>query len=145
MVLFKSKNKISVVIFAVIAMLAVGLFGCTYGFPKGFDKDECIKKAEEIINIVNTKDYDAVHAFLRDDLEEKVTAEDFKQSWESKLNKIGEFKKFGKPVLSGEMEKDTGKEFAMVVYYCYYEAGEAIYTVYFDSDMEMTSISMQLD
>lgn len=126
-------------------VLALGLLSCTYGFPEGFDKDECIEKAEEIIEVVNTKNYEAVHALLRDDLKENVTSEDLKVAWENKLDKIGVFEKFGNPVLSGEMDSETGEEFAMIVYYCFYEEGEAIYTIYFDSDMEMTSISMKLD
>ena len=126
-------------------VFSLGLLGCTYGFPEGFDKDECIEKAEDIIEVVNTKNYAAVHALLRDDLEENVTAEDFKEAWDNKLDKIGAFEKFGNPVLSGEIDTETGEEFAMIVFYCYYEDGEAIYTIYFDSNMEMTSISMKLD
>ena len=139
------KNKSIITIFLIISVLLTGVLGCTYGFPKGFDKDTCTTKAENIIEVINSKDYETLHSMIRSDLQENITAEDFAEAWDAKLDKIGAFKEYGNPVLSGEFDRNTGEEFAMVVYYCYYEDGEAIFTIYFDSDMEMTSISMKLD
>ena len=131
-----------------VALTAATLFlmaGCTYGFPEGYDKEECIEKCEEIIGIVNTKDYELLHSMIREDLQDNVSAKDFDEAWGKKLEKLGEFEKFGNPVLSGETDLDTGEDFAMIAYYCYYENGEAVFTIYFDSDMELTSIAMKLD
>lgn len=131
-------------VLTVIIIMAVRMTACTYGFPSGFDKEKCIKRAEEIIEIVNSRDYETLHSILRDDLKENVTVDDFREAWDVRLDKVGEFKKFGKPVLSGETDMDTGDDFAMVVYYCYYENGKATFTIYFDSNMEMTSISAMI-
>lgn len=126
-----------------VILLMAGLFGCTYGFPEGYDKDTVTDKAEEMIELVNTLDYEAIAAALREDMQERVTAEDFENAWGKKLTKLGGFKKFGTPVLSGEMDTDTGEEFALVAYKCYYENGSATFTVYFDSNMEMTAIYLK--
>jgi len=138
-----SKMRFLAIVLTVAAILSMA--GCTYGFPDGYDKEECIKKCEEIIGVVNTKDYEAIHSMIREDLQDNVSAKDFEDAWGKKLNALGAFKKFGNPVLSGETDFETGEDFAMIAYYCYYEKGEAVYTIYFDSDMEMTSIAMKLD
>lgn len=141
-ILKQMKNKFYI---AILIILFTGIFACTYGFPKGFDKDEYTKEAEKIIEVVNTRDYAAVYGMLRTDMQENISPDDLKNAWDGNLEKLGAFEKFGNPVLSGEADTEKGEEFAMIVYYCYYENGKAIYTIYLDDEMEMTSISMKLD
>lgn len=140
----KKSNKILMVTALIIAFL-LGTAGCTYGFPEEFDKDECIKKCEEIINVANSLDFEKLHSMIREDLQENITPEDFEKAWGKKYEALGEFEKFGNPVLSGDIDKEKGDIFAMIAYYCYYENGEAVFTIFLDTDMELTSISMKLD
>lgn len=140
----KKSNKILMVTALIIAFL-LGTAGCTYGFPEEFDKDECIKKCEEIINVANSLDFKKLHSMIREDLQENITPEDFEKAWGKKYEALGEFEKFGNPVLSGDIDKEKGDIFAMIAYYCYYENGEAVFTIFLDTDMELTSISMKLD
>lgn len=144
MMVLKKKNRILKTALMTIIMVLC-FFGCTYGFPEGYDKDECVAECEDIISVVNTLDFEKLHSMLREDLRDNITPQDFSDAWEQKLEKLGEFVKFGNPVLSGEMDNETGEEFAMIAYYCYYENGKAVFTIYFDSNMELTSISMKLD
>lgn len=140
----KKSNKILMVTALIIAFL-LGTAGCTYGFPEEFDKDECIKKCEEIINVANSLDFEKLHSMIREDLQENITPEDFEKAWGKKYEALGEFEKFGNPVLSGDIDKEKGDIFAMIAYYCYYENGEAVFTIFLDTDMELTSISMKLE
>ena len=137
------KNVLWAVMTALV--LSLGSFGCTYGFPEEFDKDECTKKCEEIIEVANTQDFEKLHSMLREDMQDNVEPADFEDAWGKKFNALGEFKKFGTPVLSGDVDPENGAIFAMIAYYCYYENGEAVFTIFLDTDMEMTSIAMKLD
>ena len=128
-----------------IMVLAFGVVGCTYGFPEEFDKDECIRKCEEIIEVANTQDFEVLHSMLREDMQDNVEPADFEDAWGKKFNALGEFEKFGTPVLSGDVDPENGAIFAMIAYYCYYEKGEAVFTIFLDTDMQMTSIAMKLD
>lgn len=139
------KSKKILMVTALIIAFMFGTAGCTYGFPEEFDKDECIKKCEEIINVANSLDFGKLHSMIREDLQENITPEDFEKAWGKKYEALGEFEKFGNPVLSGDIDKEKGDIFAMIAYYCYYENGEAVFTIFLDTDMEMTSISMKLD
>lgn len=141
----KSNKRFLVVTVAMIIVLMFGVTGCTYGFPEEFDKDECIEKCEEIIGVANTQDFEKLHSMLREDMQDNVSPKDFEDAWGKKFNALGEFKKFGNPVLSGEVDPEKSAVFAMIAYYCYYENGEAVFTIYLDTDMEMTSIAMKLD
>ena len=129
----------------IILVLSLGSFGCTYGFPEEFDKDECITKCEEIIEVANTQDFEKLHSMLREDMQDNVEPADFTDAWGKKFEVLGEFEKFGTPVLSGDVDPENGAIFAMIAYYCYYENGEAVFTIFLDTDMEMTSIALKLD
>jgi len=126
-------------------MFITGICGCTYGFPEDFDKEEVITAAEEVIAVVNEYDYEGLVALIREDLQDNVTAEEFKEEWDEALKELGEFESFGTPVLSGETDMNTGDDFALVAYRCYYAEGKATFTVYFDSNMEMTAIYLKID
>ena len=142
-VLKSNKSFFAVIVMIIVLML--GVIGCTYGFPEEFDKDECIEKCEEIIEVANTQDFEKLHSMLREDMQDNVTPADFVDAWGEKYKALGEFEKFGNPVLSGDVDPENGAVFAMIAYYCYYENGEAVFTIFLDTDMEMTSIAMKLD
>jgi len=140
--------RIKVIRKSIVALMAVVLMsvcGCTYGFPEDYDKDEVIKAAEEVIAVVNTYDYEGLVELLRDDLQDNITAEEFKESWDEALRGLGEFESFGTPVLSGETDMNTGEDFALCAYRCYYKDGKATFTLYFDSNLELTAIYLKVD
>jgi len=126
-------------------MFITGICGCTYGFPEGFDKDEVIKAAEDVIAVVNAYDYEGLFELIRDDLKDNITASEFEESWDEALRELGEFESFGTPVLSGETDMNTGDDFALVAYRCYYAEGKATITTYFDSNLELTAIYLQIE
>ncbi len=137
------KKRLLTIIITLV--LALGSFGCTYGFPEEFDKEECTKKCEEIIAVANTQDFEMLHSMLREDMQDNVEPADFEDAWGKKFEMLGAFEKFGTPVLSGDVDPENGAIFAMIAYYCYYENGEAVFTIFLDTDMEMTSIALKLD
>ncbi len=137
--------KKSIIMIMAGIMLAIGAFGCTYGFPEGFDKEKVIARAEEIIAVVNEYDYEGLAALLREDMQENVSAEEFEEFWDEAFKELGEFESFGTYVLSGETDMTTGDDFALIAYRCYYAEGKATFTIYFDSNMEMTAIYLQID
>ena len=106
---------------------------------------ETAKKCEEIIGVANSQDFEKLHSMLREDMQDNVGPADFEDAWGKKFKALGEFEKYGTPVLSGDVDPENGAIFAMIAYYCYYEKGEAVFTIFLDTDMEMTSIAMKLD
>lgn len=141
----KIRKVFTTMIIGAAVTAIIGLCGCTYGFPESFDKDEVIKATEDVIAVASAYDYEGIVELIRDDLKDNVTAEEFEESWDEALRALGDFKSFGTPVLSGETDMNTGEDFALCAYRCYYEDGKATFTVYFDSNMEMTAIYLKIE
>lgn len=139
------KIKKNIIVIMAGIMLAIGALGCTYGFPEGFDKETVTARAKEIIAVVNEYDYVGLAALLREDMQDNVSAEEFEESWDEALRELGEFEEFGTCVLSGETDMNTGEDFALIAYRCYYAEGKATFSIYFDSNMEMTAIYLKID
>ena len=55
---------------------------------------DVIARAEALVGVINTKDYPAVVAELRDDLEASITAEQLESAWGAALDKAGAFVSF---------------------------------------------------
>jgi len=119
------------------------IFSCgTPNLPKGFDSEEVENRTREIIKVINTKDYDDIHALIKEDLQALTTPEQLKEGWAPMLDNAGEFIEINELILSGERgEKDIF--FAMAIVKCEYENDNHIYTFYFDDNMELVGLYMK--
>ena len=104
---------------------------------------DVIARAEALVGVINTKDYPAVVAELRDDLEASITAEQLESAWGASLDKAGAFVSFSKEAAASQKNESTGENYAVVVLVCKYENSTLTYTVSMDKDLEIVGMYMK--
>ncbi len=108
-----------------------------------YDENEVIDRAKEVVNVINTHDYDAIQAELRDDLEDKVTPDQLKSAWEKTLSDAGDFQDYKSITTVGQKSKSTGEDYAQVVLVCNYENSTLIYTIVMDANLDIVGMYLK--
>ena len=101
-----------------------------------FDEDAAIQHAKEVIDIVNTKDYEAIYNAFGDDVKKLLTVDSIKASFEPILDPLGTFVAFESAKAIGSVDKD-GKEFINVYVKTIYKDVTHVYNVAFDRDLSL--------
>ncbi|MEA5026922.1 MAG: DUF3887 domain-containing protein [Erysipelotrichaceae bacterium] len=129
---------------SLLLFLAVILFGCSgSSLPKGFDEDEVISKAKDVVAVINTQDYTAVVSLLRSDLQGQVTAEQLQEAWGSYLDAAGDFKEFKTIVTKSQTDSATKEEYAVVVLETVYQNSTRVFTLSFNQELELVGLYMK--
>ena len=108
-----------------------------------FDKDEVTDKAKAVVEVINTKDYAAIIALFRSDLQDQITADQLQQAFDEQLEAAGTFSDFKSIVIKSENDKSTNEEYAVVILEAVYENKTLIYTISFDTDLELVGLYMK--
>lgn len=128
-------------VFVLIAASLMVLAGCSGKVPDGYDKDRLTQRAKEIVETINTLDYNAVVLELRADLQPQITAQSLSDAWNGKLSAAGAFKDYKNIAYTSAKSGDV--VYAVVVLNCTYENDSATYTFSFDSDYELVGLYMK--
>jgi hypothetical protein len=75
----------------IAAVLTLTMAACAAKSAFDFDEDAAIKRAKEIIDIVNTKDYEAIFNAFGDDVRKLTTVDGIKASFAPILDTLGAF------------------------------------------------------
>lgn len=127
---------------ACLILAAALLTGCASAqLAEGFDKDAVIEKAKQTVDVINTLDYAAMTALMRDDLEAQLSSDKLKENWDKKLTELGAFDKIDNVTVVGQ--KTQVADYAVAVVVAKYKNGNAIYTLSFDKDMELAGMYMK--
>lgn len=108
-----------------------------------FDKDEVTDKAKAVVEVINTKNYAAIIALFRSDLQDQITADQLQQAFDEQLEAAGTFSDFKSIVIKSENDKSTNEEYAVVILEAVYENKTLIYTISFDTDLELVGLYMK--
>lgn len=108
-----------------------------------FDKDNVIARAKEVVDTINTLDYDAVSALVREDLRDQLPAETLRDAWEPTLSESGTFVEYKKVATVGQKSQSTGEDYAMAILTCAYENATRIFTVVMDTDLAVVGLYMK--
>jgi hypothetical protein len=133
------RKKMSVLIVAAVFLTLAA--GCAGKVPDGYDKDRLTQRAKEVVETINTLDYNAVILELRQDLQSQITPESLSDAWDANLSALGAFKDYKN--IAYTSTKSGNIVYAVVVLNCTYENGSAIYTLSFDSDYELVGLYMK--
>lgn len=138
-------RKKQVLLTVAIAWLLILLSGCSTVQPlaDSFVEDDVIARAKSVVEIINTLDYAAMTAEIREDLQSQLSADQIKTSWDARLSSIGSFKEYKSIIVTGTKSKTTGEDYATVILICAYEDGTATYTLSFDTDMQLVGLYMR--
>ena len=135
-------KKTAVLLLALAMLFSLAACGASKLSDEYVEAD-VIARAEALVGVINTKDYPAVVAELRDDLEASITAEQLESAWGASLDKAGAFVSFSKEAAASQKNESTGENYAVVVLVCKYENSTLTYTVSMDKDLEIVGMYMK--
>lgn len=105
-----------------------------------YDETAVIDRAKEVVDVINTQDFEAIRSELRDDLESNVTSAELETAWGAKLAEAGNFKDYKSTTTVGQKSKSTGEDYATAVLVCEYENATLTYTITMDADLEIVGM-----
>lgn len=135
------KRKIGITLACLILVTALFAGCASTKLADGFDKDAVIEKAKQTVDVINTLDYAAMTALMRDDLEAQLSADKLKEAWDKKLTELGAFEKYDSVTVIGQKTQEA--DYAVAVVVAKYKNGNAVYTLSFDKDMELAGMYMK--
>ena len=133
-----------VLLSALALVLILSLAACSSSkLADGFKEDEVLAKAKNVVETINTLDYDAVVAFVRSDLQSQLTAETLESAWDAQLRDAGAFKEFKSTSAYGQKSKSTGEDYAVCILVCSYENATRTFTISMDKDLAIVGLYMK--
>lgn len=120
------------------------LFGCSGNkLSDKFDEQEVLNKGKEVVNVINTRQYEDVIALLREDLQSQITADQLVTAWDDQIVAAGEFEKIKNTAIESQEDSVTKEEYVTVVLEAVYAEDTLIYTLSFDEDLMMIGLYMK--
>jgi hypothetical protein len=131
------RKKMSVLIVAAVFLTLAA--GCAGKVPDGYDKDRLTQRAKEVVETINTLDYNAVILELRQDLQSQITPESLSDAWDANLSALGAFKDYKNIAYTS-----TNRQHRLCGCRAHCRMKTiAIYTLSFDSDYELVGLYMK--
>lgn len=118
--------------------MALTFTACGASFS--YDKEEAVKKAEEIVDLTNKRDYQAIYNLMPAELQSQVSADELKKGWDPMLDASGTFVEYSAQT-SGLTQK--GVNYIVVVVSAKYEKETRIFTISFTTDMVLAGLFMK--
>lgn len=106
-----------------------------------YDKDAAIKSAQELIEVTNTKDYQAVVDMLPENLQAQISADILKEGCDSLLTASGAFVEYGDATTTGVTQNNVN--YIVVVVPCKYENDTRTFTITYTTDLEIAALEMK--
>lgn len=135
-------KKALIFLFAIALILSLAACGESK-LADAFSEEEVIANAESYVETINTLDFEAVVAGLREDLQSQVTAESLESAWGPLLDKAGKFEKYTTVVVYGQKDKTTQEDYAVCVLVCKYENASRTFTLSMDKDYKFIGLYMK--
>ncbi len=135
-------KKALIFLFAIALILSLAACGESK-LADAFSEEEVIANAESYVETINTLDFEAVVAGLREDLQSQVTAGSLESAWGPLLDKAGKFEKYTTVVVYGQKDKTTQEDYAVCVLVCKYENASRTFTLSMDKDYKFIGLYMK--
>lgn len=120
------------------------LFGCSGNkLSDKFDEQEVLDKGKEVVDVINTRQYEDVIALLREDLRSQITADQLVTAWDDQIVAAGEFDKIRNTAIESQEDSVTKEEYVTVILEAIYAEDTLIYTLSFDEDLMMIGLYMK--
>lgn len=129
----------------IAALLAVCLLlgACAPKLSEKFSADELTRQAEADIALINTRDFDAVVARVREDLRANLTAASLEEAWGAALDSLGAYAGVKSAGTTGTTDKQTGEAYGVTVTVAEYENGAATFTLTYNEALELVGLYMK--
>mgnify|MGYP001485587239 CR=1 FL=1 len=139
----KKQSLLLLALAVVILLIYYGQSRDTRELPAGFEQESVRARAEEIVADINSRDYEAVTALTREDLQGDLNAADLSGSLDDLLDKAGEFQSFDTEQFSSTTDRETKEAYASAVLKAIYKYEEYTYTVVLDQKLELVALSVK--
>lgn len=124
-----------------VLVLALSFVGCSSNkLAEIYSEDDVIARAKEVVDVINSLDYDVMNAQLREDLQDQLTAEQLQEVWSDQLTEAGAFEEYESTVTMGQKSKSTGEDYATAILTGKYENSSLTFTIVMDQDMEIVGM-----
>jgi hypothetical protein len=131
-------------VFFYVLLYTVILSGCaSTKLSESYDENTVIERGKEVVEIINTQNFDLVNAELRDDLEDQLTADQLKDAMEQKLIDAGSFLEYQSTSILGQKSKSTGEDYATVVLVGKYENSTLVFTITMNSNLDLVGLYLK--
>jgi len=132
--------KLKRILFIVVTFSVI-LSACTS--PKladSYDENAVIDRAKDVVKMINSQNFDAVNAELREDLQDQLTSTQLKDAIGQKMIDAGTFVDFQTISTLGQKSKSTGEDYATVVLVAEYESSPIVFTISMDSNLDIVGL-----
>ena len=105
-----------------------------------YDENIVTERAKEVVEMINSQDYDKVNAEIRDDLQDRLTSNQLKDAIGAKLVEAGAFIEYQSITTLGQKSKTSGEDYATVVLVGKYEKSTIVFTITMDSNLDIVGL-----
>jgi len=105
-----------------------------------YDENIVTERAKEVVEMINSQDYDKVNAEIRDDLQDRLTSNQLKDAIGAKLVEAGAFIEYQSVTTLGQKSKTSGEDYATVVLVGKYEKSTVVFTITMDSNLDIVGL-----
>ncbi len=125
----------------ILLVFSITLSACTsVKLADIYDEKIVTERAKEVVEMINSQDYDKVNAEIRDDLQERLTSNQLKDAIEAKLVEAGAFIEYQSISTLGQKSKTSGEDYATVVLVGKYERSTIVFTITMDSNLDIVGL-----
>ena len=105
-----------------------------------YDENVVTERGKEVVEMINSQDYDKVNAEIRVDLQDQLTADKLRDALGSKLADAGAFIDYQAETTLGQKSKTSDEEYATVVLVGNYENSTLVFTISMDSNLDIVGL-----
>jgi hypothetical protein len=116
-------RKLAALVLTVTAILTLAACGASFDY----DKDAAVRKAKEVVDAVNKRDYEAVFDMMNGEMQEVLPASELKKNMDPVLDDSGAFSEYASVKTAGVTQK--GVDYIVVVVSAKYENAARVYTI----------------
>jgi hypothetical protein len=125
----------------ILLVFSITLSACTsVKLADIYDENIVTERAKEVVEMINSQDYDKVNAEIRDDLQDRLTSNQLKDAIGAKLVEAGAFIEYQSITTLGQKSKTSGEDYATVVLVGKYEKSTIVFTITMDSNLDIVGL-----
>lgn len=129
-------NTLRKVLIIILAAVITLTFSACAKPAFDFDKDAAIRRAEEVIDVVNTRDYEAIFNLFSERTKALTSVDAIKAAFQPILDLTGSFSAFKSADATSVINQD-GSKYINVYVKTKYEKVTRVYKVTFDPDLNL--------
>ena len=128
-------------IFFILLVFSITLSACTsVKLADIYDENIVTERAKEVVEMINSQDYDKVNAEIRHDLQDQLTSDKLKDAIGAKLVEAGAFIEYQSITTLGQKSKTSGEDYATVVLVGKYEESVIVFSITLDSNLDIVGL-----